>query len=391
MNARDPNSQGSEPWLRPRRQRRRQRRHFRLGPAFAAGAPGTGASQTRPTFSIREPAPGRNALISGSLSVLAHGSILGFLALSAWLAPEVVEKIIPVRIIREAPEPPPPPVARRVVVPRRALARTRVPTSVPRPRTVPRPEPRPVTARAVKPESIQATAAPTPLAQRRVTSQRVLAQRPLATPNRVAVDRVVAPTIVATDLQAPAVEITGPREVTPGAALEVTAPDAFRNYSESTEVDYTTAVTAPTAASEVPTAETGFVIDAELEEGAKTWGKTGGTGNAAFGAPCMQRASVVRYYKEYVEQRTRAEWRQSALPTSIDADARVVLHFVLDETGSASAVSVVSAPTTALGASCKQALISAAPFPSMDEDVRCLAGRKLSGTFTIPVRGASAP
>ena len=61
-----------------------------------------------PSFEIGEPADGRGALVSGSLSVLLHGSILAFLALSAWLAPEVVEEIIPVRIIREAPEPPPP-------------------------------------------------------------------------------------------------------------------------------------------------------------------------------------------------------------------------------------------------------------------------------------------
>ena len=51
-------------------------------------------------------------------------------------------------------------------------------------------------------------------------------------------------------------------------------------------------------------------------------------------------------------------------------------------------VSVVDAPSTALGESCKQALLAASPFPAMAEDVRCLAGRKLSGTFTIPVEGA---
>jgi len=298
-----------------------------------------------------------------------------------------------VQIIREAPEPPPPPVARRVVVPRRAVSRSRVPKTVTQPRAIAKPRPRTVTPRAIQPESIQATAAPTALSQRQVTSQRVLAKQPLATPNAatLSVARVASPTIARADLQAPQVDVSGPRVVHPADALDVAAPEAFRNYSEGPAVDYAATPPPPSEGLALNAADTDFSIDADVQEGARTWGKAGGTGKAAFGASCMQRASVVRYYKEYVEQRTRAEWQQSSLPTGIAADSRVVLHFILDETGSASGVEVISAPSIALGESCKQALIAAAPFPSMDEDVRCLAGRKLSGTFTVPLRGTRAP
>ena len=145
------------------------------------------------------------------------------------------------------------------------------------------------------------------------------------------------------------------------------------------------AVTASNVA--VPLGESGFEIDAELAEGAFGYNTPNGTGTAAVETPCTRRESVQRYYGE-VRERTLAEWRNFELPDGISADARVVLHFVLDESGSASTVSVLSAPSQALGDSCKQALLAAAPFASMNEDVRCLAGTKLRGTFTIPVVGA---
>ena len=160
----------------------------------------------------------------------------------------------------------------------------------------------------------------------------------------------------------------------------------FRNYAETADVNYAAAaVTASNVA--VPMGDSDFAIDAELTDGASSYGTPGGTGTAAAAGPCIQLDSVKRYYGD-VKDRMLAEWSNYELPDDIAADAQVVLLFELDESGSASAVSVSSAPSTALGESCKQALLAAAPFPSMSEDVRCLAGRPLRARFTVPVAGA---
>ncbi|MEE2664031.1 MAG: hypothetical protein VX681_07930 [Myxococcota bacterium] len=365
-----------------RRRRHRARRHHRLGPGFAS-APTLSPAGDAPSLGFPEPVTSRAAILSGSFSLGAHGLIVGLLVLSARLAPDVAEHLIPVQIIHEAPTPPP----RRVVVPRRAVARTRVRSVAPRPTPVARPPVRPVAPRAVQPANINATAAPTEITQRQVTSQRVVAQRTLSSPGASAlkVAKVPVGNVAARDLTAPTLDLSGPRTIAPAEDVDVTAPQVFREYTETANIQYTDAATVTAADIDVPFADTGFALDAELVDGARSYGTPDGTGTAGIAAPCMQRESVVRYYKDHVEKRTRAEWRHFELPEGIEADARVVLHFVLDESGSASAVEVVDAPSRALGESCKQALVAAAPFPSMEADVRCLAGRKLSGTFTVPV------
>ena len=383
-------------WLRPRdaRKPRRARAHYRLGPAFAAPAAAAAGAlgASVPALGIPEPPSGRHAIISGSISLAAHLAIVGFLALSAWLAPSGVEQLLPVQIIHEVAAPTPPPVARRVVVPRRAVPRARAATPVARSAPVARPVTQAVAARTVAHAGIQATAAPTPIAQRRVESLQAVARTPVAAPGRaaVAVAPIASVGVASADLNAPTLAVGGPHTIAATDAVEVAAPQAFTQYESTADVEYTTDASVTASAVEVPVAQTGFAIDADLAQAAPTHaGAVGGTGNAIGAMPCMQRESVVHYYKQYVEQRTRAEWRHFDLPANVAADSRVVLHFVLDESGSASSVSVVDAPSEALGISCQQALVAASPFPAMDEDVRCLAGRKLSGTFTLPV--AEAP
>jgi hypothetical protein len=333
-----------------------------------------------------EPRTSRSAIVSGSLSLGAHALIVGSLLLSAWLAPDVVEELIPVQIIHEAPTP----VPRRVVVPRREVAHTRVRTAAPRPTPVARPQARPVAARAVQQANIRTTAAPRVITQRHVTSTLVVAQRSLASPNASAVKVAQGPvgTIDVSDLTAPDLDLSGPRTIAPAAPIDVSAPQAFREYSATANVEYSEVAAGTATDMDAPPAHADFSLDVELVGSAQGDGASDETGAAGIAASCIQRESVVHYYKQYIEKRTRAEWRHFELPEGIDADARVSLHFVLDESGSASSVSVVEAPSPALGEFCKQALVAASPFPSMDGDVRCLAGRKLSGTFTIPVKGA---
>jgi hypothetical protein len=391
-------STSTDGWLRPRsagdRQQRqgrhRRRRHYRLGQAFSApaGKPALATGADAPSLGMREPELSRSAVVSGSLSLGAHLLIVAFLALAAWLAPDMVDEIIPVQIIREAPEPPPP-APRRVVVPRRAVARTRVPTTVPRPTPVARPAVQPVAARAVQQANIRPTAAPTQIAQRQVTAQRVTAQRTLASSHASAIKVAQVPVaaVGATDLTAPAVDLSGPRAIAPAAAVDVTAPQAFGEYDETANVEYSDAATVTASAVDVPAAGSGFTLDAELVEGARTFGTPGGAGEGVTGTPCTKRGAVQQYYRE-LQDRTLGAWRNFELPDDIAANSKVVLKFAIDESGTASSVSVVDAPSKRLGESCKQALIAASPFPSMSQEVRCLAGRKLNATFTIPVKGA---
>ena len=366
---------------RGKRRHHRVRRHHRLGPGFDWG-PTVATSGDAPSLGMPEPRTSRSAIVSGSLSLGAHALIVGSLLLSAWLASDVVEELIPVQIIHEAPTP----VPRRVVVPRREVAHTRVRTAAPRPTPVARP----VAARAVQQANIRPTAAPRMITQRHVTSTLVVAQRSLASPNASAVKVAQGPvgTIDVSDLTAPDLDLSRPRTIAPAAPIDVSAPQAFREYSATANVEYSEVAAGTATDMDAPPAHTDFSLDAELLGSAQGDGASDGTGAAGIAASCIQRESVVHYYKQYVEKRTRAEWRYFELPEGIDADARVSLHFVLDESGAASSVTVVDAPSPALGESCKQALVAASPFPSMDGDVRCLAGRKLSGTFTIPVKGA---
>ena len=71
---------------------------------------------------MREAESTRHAVISGSISLAAHGAVVAGLALSAWYAPDVVEVIVPVRIIKDNTPVPEPAPARRVVVPKRSIA-----------------------------------------------------------------------------------------------------------------------------------------------------------------------------------------------------------------------------------------------------------------------------
>jgi hypothetical protein len=62
---------------------------------------------------------------------------------------------------------------------------------------------------------------------------------------------------------------------------------------------------------------------------------------------------------------------------------RVSLSFRLDPSGSASEVNFVSADNPAVGASAVEAMRAASPFDQMSDRVRCLAGDRLTATFTL--------
>ena len=75
------------------------------------------------------------------------------------------------------------------------------------------------------------------------------------------------------------------------------------------------------------------------------------------------------------------------VPEGIPANLKTVLRFQLDQAGSARKVEVVTSDDPRLGRSAQQAPQAASPFPPMDDNNRCLAGRSLTGTFRNPDGG----
>jgi hypothetical protein len=95
---------------------------------------------------------------------------------------------------------------------------------------------------------------------------------------------------------------------------------------------------------------------------------------------CLESAHVQRY-QEMMKERTDARWR---VPQDVPSDAKVILRLSLDVAGVARDVAVVSADTELLGDSAMRALLSASPFPPMDQTNRCLADKRIKMTFTVP-------
>lgn len=69
------------------------------------------------------------------------------------------------------------------------------------------------------------------------------------------------------------------------------------------------------------------------------------------------------------------------------AGVKATLSWQLDVSGSATSVKLVNAPTAEAGNSVVDALRAASPFPPMSDRVRCLANRRLTGTFYLVPEG----
>jgi TonB family protein len=67
--------------------------------------------------------------------------------------------------------------------------------------------------------------------------------------------------------------------------------------------------------------------------------------------------------------------------------AKATLSWKLDPSGSATNVQLVNASTNEIGSSVVDALRAASPFPPMPDRVRCLANRRLTGTFLLTPEG----
>ena len=91
----------------------------------------------------------------------------------------------------------------------------------------------------------------------------------------------------------------------------------------------------------------------------------------------MESAYVHRYLRQ-IKERTHARWE---VPEGTASDQVVKLRFALDISGSATQIEFLFGPET-LAPSAIEALRSAAPFPPMDDNVRCLSELRLTASFS---------
>jgi hypothetical protein len=348
-----------------------------LEPLAAAAGSVALPAWAAPSLVLRDPEDSRSSIISGSITTLLHALAFGLLLMLAWLAPPV-EKLIEVRIIRELPgstaEPAP---ARKVLKPRTRrtpiTAAQRVSAqAVTQPRVVN------LSAEQVRLNELRKAAAPQAVQRRQVVSQRTEVRSIDTRVHASKVDlskltKVAAPT----DLIAPVVDYDGPRQIDPGAAVK--QPENFAAVPDVKPLEYESGAPLRIDTDQVPSGEvSAFEFDTDVGEFAGGDG-AGGTGAAEGSVRCLESAFVLRYLAG-VQQRTRQRWQ---VPPGAPMDAAVELKFVLDTSGTATRVEFLDNTDPLLGASAAEALRGASPFPPMNDNVRCLAGRSLKGSFSV--------
>lgn len=350
----------------------------RVGLLSAAGglqlAGAGGAGGIAPSLVMPEEEDRKSSIIAGFVTTLIHAAVVAALFLAAWLAPPL-EEIIPVKIIREAPVAVPAP-ARKILKPRRQhrpvqQARKVTAQAVQQPRVMK------MSAEQLKMNEVRKARAPQAVQRREVVSQRVQAR---SIDTRVFNSNVnlsnLDDVVVATDMNAPVVDYDGPREIDQGAAVMM--PDNFAAVPEVDNVDYSSAAPFQIESAE-PLPENLEAFEFDTNMGIYAGGEgTGGTGTAVDSVRCLESAAVNRYVG-LVEVRTTKRW---TVPDGSPGDVGVRLRFVLDASGTATEIEVKGKTNTALGNSAIAAMRAASPFPPMDDNVRCLAGRPLLVTFT---------
>ncbi|MFP6564349.1 MAG: TonB C-terminal domain-containing protein [Myxococcota bacterium] len=340
----------------------------------AAGAP------SAPHLGMPDPEDARSAWISASISFGAHALVIGSLAIFAWLNPDLVSELIPVQIVKELPgsNEEPAPVAPKTLIPRRAAV---APTLQARDiaQTL-RPQAAAVSAETLDMTKVDLQAAPTTLEQRNVTAQRIAVagavQMPTSASGRFAVAMPVA--IQGGSLRARAVVPSGPARIDTAAPRAVVPRMAELAAPAAAFVDRAASISSDQLAIGAPS---GIAIETSVADSLLVGGGgSGGTGKAIGVARCDESAFVQRYYAT-IRKRTLSRWD---VPDGTAVDARVILRFRLDDSGSASDVEFVNAGSTRLGSSAVRALREASPFPALDRNTRCISQNELRATFSVP-------
>ncbi len=347
--------------------------------ARAMGTPAglaTAGSGHAPQLGMPDPSDTRSAWISGSLSFGIHAGLIGALALFAWLNPEVLETVIPVKIVRELPGSNEEPAPKTLVPRRAAVAQNVAPRQVTK---AVRPAVTSVSAETLQMAQVDLQAAPTQLDRRAVTAQRVTVgqavQRVQANVSNLAIASPVA--IRPGAIRAPVAAAVGP------ARVDTSAPSAA-----APAFNPTSAPVVPQARSAASLSDAQFAADApsgigvatEVSDRFLSGGGTGGSGKAVGVVRCDESAFVQRYYA-MIRDRTITRWE---VPDGTADRAKVVLRFRLDDSGSASDVAFVEAANPELGNSAVAALREASPFPPLNSNTRCISENELRAIFTVP-------
>jgi TonB family protein len=327
-------------------------------------------------------------------SALLHGVGFALVLLLASIAPVIEEHVIPVQLLQEEPPLPPPPPEELAAAPK-ALAEHRnlpfapavqaVAPQIVNPRVIAEARPA-VAAEALQMDALSASAAPTQIQARTTVVERVSVVSSVvrAVASDVDVSAGAGPVVRGpTRVDGPAGPSVGPRRVEAAAAGNTMGTGTIQigsgNGSSVREgvLSNRDVVGSPDGALVV-------AVDTAIGDSLLA----GDTADAAGSGvrpnqSCLQLPAVQTYLDE-VRRRTYERW---VLPPGVDAGRKVTLRFHIDVAGSASKVAIVSAEDNALGASAVDALRAAAPFPPMSEEVRCLAGQRIKGTFSNPVGG----
>jgi len=370
-----------------------------------------GAAFGRPAGSgqvVREAFPGigleatqsrAEAVKSTSVSALIHGALLALLLWFAWMTPAIREEILPVQLIKEEP----PPVAKReepkpepVPEPKveepapapKALAERRsmdfapqaqaVAPQIVNPTVVAQASPQ-VNAQKIEMNQVAAVVAPTNITQATVVAERVTAVNSVAAAQTAKIDMgtAAAPALRGpANAALPAGPSVGPRQIVEagtsvgtGTAVDMGSGSSVREGIASNR----DVLGSPDGA---PLANVATRVGDGFMRG------DGGNGSGTGGVSqeeCDARREVQDYLAQ-VKARTYARW---IAPADTPSNEEVKLRFMLDASGSVMHAELISANDQALGQSAVDALRSAAPYSAMSERVRCLARRKLSGTFTV--------
>jgi len=399
--------------IKPHRPRRRSAARFLFDGSTGGALQLTDAGYGAPSLALAEPEDDRARWISGSLVALLHLIGLGLILLAAALAPpELIERVIPVEILREA-EPvalpgsnaelaPSGPAGPKTVGAARPSAAAMSAAQVMSPAQLEALRQAALAAARAELERMQAqalreVALPTQIERREVQSQSVAARAAsAATPDVVTEHRdVETTTIDPADLAALDLDprLQGPRTIDPSSLTDLSAAEAFAVLAEIGTGDYSGAVEA-TPSTRIggigagEAGDSGGGIDTGLagayggggSGGPGTGTGPGGTGTARNVVDCLDSLYVQRYL-EMVRERTNRRW---TIPYGVAPDTQVVMRFDLDASGMATNVQADNGTDNSLGQSTRLALLGAAPFPPMNDDNRCLSEKRIKPTFTVP-------
>jgi outer membrane biosynthesis protein TonB len=368
-----------------------------------------------PGIAFPEPANGWRRAFASALAITAHVSVIAALFALAWLAPTPEkEEPIPIQLIQVRPPPPPPPkVAKVEPPPAPTAAPAPAPKATPMPKPTPAPAPKALaerrsvnfapSAQTVTPQivnpSVIAKAAPAVDAKSLQSSApREIQSSAIAVQAVQAVTNVAAPIPTQVDIgNAGAPALRGPVQAA-GVAGPSVGPKAIASPSAGESVGTGRVVVSGDGSSVREGVVTGRdvlgspdgarVASADTRVGDGNL-RGGGDGTTLGGdtSDCDARPEV-RAYMAQIRERTLSRWAPP--PDAPTGQTQATLSWQLDVGGSASSVQLVSARDKKVGATVVDALRSASPFPPMNDRVRCLAERRVKGTFSLQVTASSS-